>query len=115
MIGAPLIQYLLGLPAISAAVGGGVLPVMAPQGTEPPYLVVEQTAGKHEITMGGMLGLAESTYDVTAWSSSYASAEQLAIVALQGVAGVGGELGRCCDKQGGGGGREGRVFRGAGG
>lgn len=72
------IRGLTAATSISSIVGSGIFPVMAPQGTMPPFVVYQRTNVSREQSLTGPIGVPVVTLQLTSWSSSYETAKTLA-------------------------------------
>lgn len=83
------IALLLADDGVEAAVGRRVWPMVRPQGSSLPALVVHRIGGLRGYNMGGPDNLVQTRMQVDAWGERYASAKlaaRAAIAALSGQA-----------------------------
>lgn len=63
--------------AISTLVGTRIYPVNAPPDADSLYIVYEKVSGPRVEIMGGKSGLANPTFQISGWASTYAAAKEL--------------------------------------
>ncbi|HOA28100.1 MAG TPA: DUF3168 domain-containing protein [Arachnia sp.] len=73
-----IIARLLADPAVASAVADRITPHWAPQGVEPPYIVVSQISATRPHHMGGPSGLVEARVQVDVFAEARAACEALA-------------------------------------
>jgi Protein of unknown function (DUF3168) len=101
MTSQPILTLLLTDPATTAivdpgtkqAVGQQIYPKKAPQGTNPPYIVVRLSSGNHVMAIQGPDGSGSASYEVTSWATDTATADKIAAAVSARLKGFRGQVG----------------------
>jgi hypothetical protein len=90
-IGEALYSRLTTFAALSALIGARVYPGRLPVGATLPAVTYQRVSGRHEYAQTGPAGLARPRFQLDAWATTYAQADQVAAqvrAALSGYTGT---------------------------
>ena len=70
-----IFQRLVTDTTLKGLVDGRIYPVVAPQGTDPPYVTYQRVSGAPEHHHGGNAGVSRARLQVDVWAATYADAK----------------------------------------